>query len=67
MDKKLPANAGDMGLIPGPERLHRQWSNQVQEPPVLQPVPLELVLCNKRSHQNEKPMRHNEERAPLTN
>jgi len=25
--KNLPANTGDMGLISGPERFHRQWSN----------------------------------------
>ena len=25
--KSLPANAGDMGLIPGPGRTHMLWSN----------------------------------------
>ena len=25
--KNPPANAGDMGLIPGPERTHMPWSN----------------------------------------
>ena len=25
--KNLPANAADMGLIPGPERSHMPWSN----------------------------------------
>ena len=25
--KNLPANAGDMGLIPGPGRSHMPWSN----------------------------------------
>ena len=27
VDKNLPANAGDMGLIPGPGRLHKPQSN----------------------------------------
>ena len=25
--KNLPANAGDMGLIPGPVRFHMPWGN----------------------------------------
>ena len=28
VDKKLPANAGDMGLIPGPGRLHMPWATE---------------------------------------
>ena len=28
VDKNLPANARDMGLIPGPEDFHMPWSNQ---------------------------------------
>ena len=27
VDKNLPANAGDMGLILGPGRFHMLWSN----------------------------------------
>ena len=27
VDKNPPANAGDMGLIPGLGRLHMRWSN----------------------------------------
>ena len=27
MDKNPPANAGDMGLHPGPGRFHMPWSN----------------------------------------
>ena len=27
VEKNLPANAGDMGLIPGPRRFHLSWSN----------------------------------------
>ena len=30
-------------------------------PQLLKPTRLELVLCNKRSHHNEKPTHHNEE------
>ena len=33
VDKNLPANAGDMGLIPNPRRSHRPQSNSAQEPP----------------------------------
>ena len=25
--RNLPANAGDMGLVPGPGRSHMPWSN----------------------------------------
>ncbi|KAJ8794470.1 hypothetical protein J1605_018923 [Eschrichtius robustus] len=31
------------------------------EPRLVKPVHLEPVLCNKRSHRNEKPMHRNEE------
>ena len=27
VDKNLPANAGDMGLIPGPGRFYMSWGN----------------------------------------
>ena len=27
VDKNLPTNAGNMGSIPGPGRLHMLWSN----------------------------------------
>ena len=37
MVKNLPANAGDMGLIPGPGRSHMPWSNQAQMPQLLSP------------------------------
>ena len=35
-------------------------------PQLLKPAHLEPVLCNKRSHCNEKPMHRNEEQPPLT-
>ena len=30
MDKSLPANAGDMGSIPGPGRFHVLWSSFIR-------------------------------------
>ena len=72
MFKNLPANAGDMGLSPGPERSRMPWSNQAWapqllslrsragEPQLLKPVCLEPVLRNKRSHRNEKPAHRKE-------
>ena len=71
--KYPPANAGDTGLIPGPERSHMLRSNKAhapqllslrsrpQEPKLLKPARLEPVLCNRRSHRNEKPAHCNEE------
>ena len=59
--KNLPANAGDMGLSPGPGRSQMPRSNWACEPQLLKPVRLEPVLCNKRSHHNEKPAHRNEE------
>ena len=35
----LPANAGDMGLIPGPGGFHTPWSNQAAEPQLLSSQP----------------------------
>ena len=35
-------------------------------PQLLKPVHLEPVLCNKKSHCNEKPAHHSEEQPPLT-
>ena len=54
--KNLPANAGDVDMITGlgrsymPLNSQATWCNyQAWEP----------VLCNKRSHRNEKPAHHN--------
>ena len=41
---------------------HDYWACVPQLP---KPVHLEPVLCNKRSHRNEKPMHHNEEQPLL--
>ena len=69
--KKRPAHAGDRSLIPDLGRPHVLRSNQIcapqllswfpraWEPQLLQPLTLEPMLCNKRSHDNEKPEHHN--------
>ena len=57
--KNLPANAGDVGAIPGMGRYHmpllipysRGW-----EPQLLSPHALEPVLHNERSYCSEKPV-----------
>ena len=36
-------------------------NDRAHAPQLLKPVRLEPVLCNKRSHRNEKPVHHNEE------
>ena len=66
--KNLPANAGDTGSVSGLGRFHMPWVNQAHAPQLLSthlqlltPRTLEPVLCNKRSHCNEKPGHHNEE------
>ena len=62
MVKNLPANAGDMGSIPGVGRFHMPWSNQVhasqllnlcardQKPQLLKP---ESPHSATRSYRNE--------------
>ena len=35
---RLPANAGDMGLIPGLGRFHMVWGNLAHAPQLLKPV-----------------------------
>ena len=52
--KNSPANAGDMGLIPGLGRFHTRQNNSAQVPKLLSACALEPVLCNKRSRCNEK-------------
>ena len=41
---------------------HSYWAHM---PQLLKPACLELVLRNKRSHRNEKPVHRNEEQPPL--
>ena len=33
--KNPPANAGDTGLSPGPERFHMSWNNEARVPQLL--------------------------------
>ena len=69
--KNLPANAGDMGLVPGSGGSRMPWSNQVRAPQLLSWCSragtcnywslstLEPMLHNRRSHCKEKLMCHN--------
>ena len=41
---------------------HNYWA---RVPQLLKPMRQEPVLCNKRSHHDEKPMHHNKEEPPL--
>ena len=47
MVKNPPANAGDMGLSPGPGGSHMPRSNQARELQLLEPAGLEPVLRSK--------------------
>ena len=47
---------GDKGSILGPGRFHMLWSNEARVPQLLKPAsPKACVLCNERSHCDEKP------------
>ena len=37
IDKSLPDNAGNVGLIPGVGRFHKPWSNCIHMPQLLNP------------------------------
>ena len=56
--KSLPASAGDTGSIPDPGRSHVPWATKPGAPQLLRLHALDLVLRNKRTHHNEKPMHH---------
>ena len=60
--KNPPANAGDVGVIPGPEDSHatRQLSlyATATEPDFLEPM-----FCSKRSHLIKKPKHSNKDSA----
>ena len=65
MVKNLPASGGDMGSIPGPGRF-RMWCGQLSPcTTTAEPMCLEPVLCNKRSHHNEKCAPNLESRSHL--
>ena len=61
VDKNPPDSAGDMGSVPGLERLHVPRSNKAWAPQLPKLTSLEPVLSNKRGHSNKKPIYHNEE------
>ena len=62
--ENMPANANDMGSIPGLERSHVPLSNWGAIEPVCHNywarVPSSPMLCNKRSQRTEKPTHHRE-------
>ena len=58
MDKNLPANERDMGLIPGPGRFPHAKEQQSSCVTTTEPVRLEPVLHEKRSHSNGKLLKH---------
>ena len=58
MVKNLPANAGDMGSIPGLGRSRMLWGNQACVPQLLKPAPRVHALPQER-HRNEKPAHSN--------
>ena len=51
MVKNLPANAGDVGSVPGVGRSHLPWSNSVLAPQLLMPA------LKSHTPQQEKPLR----------
>ena len=58
MDKNLPANAGDMGSIPGPGRFHMPRSSQGHVPQLLSPraATTEAHVPRAYARQQEKPL-----------
>ena len=64
MAKNPPANAGDMGSIPG--RCHMPLSSYTSVPQLLTRAHPEPVLCTKRSPCSEKPVHCSEEQPLLT-
>ena len=61
--KNLPVNAGDTGSIPELGRSHMLWSSKVCKLQLLKPAH-QPMLCNKRTHCNEKPSNHKQRGAP---
>ena len=59
VDRNPPYNARVTGLIPGQGGSHMLQSSYACVPQLLKPAHLEPVLCNKRSHHDEKPAPHN--------
>ena len=72
VDKNLPANVGDMSLIPSPGRFHMPWRTKPYVPQPLGPThPRALQVTttesnlNKRNHHNEKPAHGSREQPSL--
>ena len=74
MVKNPPANAGDMGSIPGPGRftcqgatkpMHHHYQAHVLQ--LLKPDALEPMVCKKRSCGNEKPKHHTPRKPRCSN
>ena len=63
MYRNPPANAGDMGSIPGLGKSHMEWNNQAQMLQLLKPVCLKPVQCNEGSHLSKQPA-HRDQRKP---
>ena len=59
--KNPPANAGDLGSIPGLGRPHTRWGSLACGLQLLKPLHLQPVLRNKRSHRDKKPANHKEQ------
>ena len=69
--KRLNKRGGDFPGGPvvknppaNPRRFHVPWSNQAHEPRERSLRPPEPVLCNKRSHCDERPAHLNQKAAP---
>ena len=63
--KNPPASAGDTGSSPGQGTKIPHAAEQLSPcATTTEPANLEPVLCNERSHRNEKPAHHNEEWPP---
>ena len=65
MVKNPPVSAGDMGFYLDPRGFYVPRSNYAQVLQLPKPLHLELVLCNRRSYSNEKPVHPNEEKPLL--
>ena len=66
--KKPSVNAGNTSSIPGPVRSHVPRATKPVHYNHWSPHALEPVLCNKRSHRNEKPVHSRQlEKSPHSN
>ena len=61
VDKNPPANEGHTEFDPWFRKIPHATGQLSPCTATIEPLCLEPVLCNKRSHRHEKPTRHNEE------